>query len=66
MKQKRREIKAVLHMPESENAVRQFEQRICNFYTTQVEHRLAAMTKEKKLEVLNIMIAQYASEEKSA
>ncbi len=52
MKQKRREIKAVLHMPDSENAIRQFEQRICDFYSAQVEHRLAAMTKEKKLEVL--------------
>ncbi len=66
MNQKRREIKAVLHMPDNENAIRRFEQRICNFYTTQVEHRLATMTKEKKIEVLDIMIAQYASKEKSA
>lgn len=56
----KKEIKAVLHLPENEYAIRQFEKKICDFYATQVEQRLRFLQKEKKLEVLDIMISNYS------
>jgi hypothetical protein len=57
--QKRKEIKAVLHLPENEQAIRQFEKKICDFYAAQVEQRLHSLPKEKKLEVLKIMLSSF-------
>lgn len=56
----RKEIKAVLHLPKNENALRQFEQRLCDFYITQVEKRLQSLPKEKRLEVLDAVISSYS------
>ncbi len=57
MTQKKEGIKVALHMPENEHALRQFEKRICEFYSAQVERRLSALPKEKQLEVLDIIIS---------
>ena len=57
MGQKKKEIKAVLHLPENVNTIRRFEKKMCDFYAAQVEQRLQSLPKEKKLEVLDIMIA---------
>ena len=58
----KKEIKAVLHLPESENAIRQFEQKICDFYVAQVEQKLRSLPKEKKLEVLDIILSSYSKQ----
>ena len=58
----KKEIKAVLHLPKSENAIRQFEQRIVDFYVAQVEQKLHSLPKEKKLEVLDIIISSYSKQ----
>ena len=56
----KKEIKAVLHLPKSENTLRQFEQRLCDFYITQVEKRLQSLPKEKRQEVLDAVISSYS------
>ena len=61
MGQKKKEIKAILHLPDGEDAKRQFEKKISDFYIAQVEQRLRPLPKEKKLEVLNIMLANYGN-----
>jgi len=58
----KKEIKAVLHLPESENAIRQFEKKICDFYVAQVEQKLRPLPKERKLEVLDIMLSSYSEQ----
>ena len=58
----KKEIKAVLHMPESEHAIRQFEKKICDFYVAQVEQKLHSLPKEKKLEVLDIILSSYSKQ----
>lgn len=55
----KKEIIAVLHLPESEHAIRRFEKKICDFYVVQVEQRLQSLPKEKKLEVLDAMLSSY-------
>jgi len=55
----KKEIKAVLHLPESEHAINQFEKKICDFYVAQVEQKLHSLPKDKKLEVLDIIISSY-------
>ncbi len=59
MGQKTRVIKAVLHLPKNERAVRQFEKKLCDFYASQVELKLVSLPKCKKLEVLDIMLSNY-------
>ena len=61
----KKEIKAVLHLPESENAIRQFEKKICDFYIAQVEQKLRSLPKEKKLEALDIILASYSKQAQS-
>jgi len=57
----KKEIRAVLVLPKSENALRQFEKKICDFYVTQVERRLQSLPKEKKLEVLDMILSSYSN-----
>ncbi len=59
MGQKKKEIRVVLHLPDSQYAIRQFEKKIIDFYVLQVERRLASLPKEKKLKVLDIMLSDY-------
>ena len=58
----KKEIKAVLHLPESVHAISQFEKKICDFYIAQVEQKLLSLPKEKKLEVLDIIISSYCKQ----
>jgi len=55
----KKEIKAVIVPPKSERAKQAFQKKMCDFYAAQVEHRLRALPKEKKLEVLEIMLASF-------
>ena len=57
MRRQKKEIKAVLHLPKSDQAIRQFEKRMCDFYAAQVEKRLHSLPKEQKLEVLDAMLS---------
>jgi len=57
MRRQRKEIKAVLVPPKSEQAKRRFEKRICDFYATQVEQILQSLPKEKKLEIIDALLA---------
>lgn len=57
MGRQKKEIKAVIILPESEHAIRQFEKKISNFYATQVEQKLHSLPKEQKLEVLDALLA---------
>jgi len=57
MGRQKKEIKAVLVLPKSEKALRQFEKKICDFYAAQVEQRLQSLPKEKKLEVIDALLA---------
>ena len=59
MGQKKKEIKAILHLPESKPAIRRFEKTICDFYAAQVEQRLNPLPMERKLEVIDIMLSNY-------
>ena len=59
MRQGKKEIKAVLHLPKSEYAIRQFEERIADFYVKQVEQRIRFLPKEQKLTVLDILLASH-------
>ncbi|MCL2197982.1 MAG: hypothetical protein FWB80_03565 [Defluviitaleaceae bacterium] len=52
----KKEIKSTLHLPKSENAIRRFEETLIDFYAAQVEKGLQSFPKEKKLEILDIMI----------
>lgn len=65
MGQKKKEIKAVLHLPDNEYSKRRFEEKIFDFYTAQVEKRLSSLPKEKKLEVLDIMLSSYSKQAQS-
>jgi len=56
MGRQKKEIKAVLVLPESDNALRQFDKRMCDFYATQVERRLQSLPKKKKLEVIDALL----------
>lgn len=58
---KTNEIKAVMHLPESETAIRQFEKKICNFYAAQVEKKLCSLPKKEKLEVLQNLIENFTT-----
>lgn len=53
---KKKEIRAVLHLPENENAMRQFEKKICDLYISLVEQKLHSLPKEKKLEVIDAIL----------
>ena len=57
MRRQKKEIKAVLHLPKSDQAIRQFEKRMCDFYAAQVEKKLHSLPKEQKLEVLDAMLS---------
>jgi len=57
MRRQRKEIKAVLVPPKSENAKRLFQKRMCDFYVAQVEQRLRSLPKEQKLEVIDALLA---------
>ena len=57
MRRQKKEIKAVLHLPKSGQAIRQFEKRMCDFYAALVEKRLHSLPKEQKLEVLDAMLS---------
>jgi len=59
MGRQKKEIKVVLCLPKSEYALRQFEKRMCDFYATQVERRLQPLPKEKKLEVVDALLATF-------
>ena len=59
MSRKKKEITAVLHLPESEQAIRQFEKRICDFYVAQVEKRIRSLPKEQKLEVIDALLLHF-------
>ena len=63
MRRQKKEIKAVLHLPKSDQALRQFEKRMCDFYAAQVEKRLHSLPKEQKLEVLNAMLSNTSQQE---
>lgn len=56
-----KEIKVTLHSPESENGLRCFEKRICDFYAAQVEKKLnyCDFTKQQKLELLQLLMDNY-------
>ena len=56
MRQRAKEIKAVLHLPESEHAIRRFEKKICDFYTNLIEQKLRSLPKENKLAIIDVMI----------
>jgi hypothetical protein len=58
---KSQEIKAVLHLPESEIGMRRFEKKMGDFYASQVEKRLLPLPKKQKLEVLQALIDNFAS-----
>jgi hypothetical protein len=59
MARKTQEITAVLHLPESEEALRRFEDTMCKFYTAQVEKRLQHLPKEQKLEFIGVLMENY-------
>jgi len=54
---RKKEIKAVLVLPNSERALKQFEKRLCDFYSSKVEQQLHSLPKKEKLEVLEMMIS---------
>ena len=47
MGQKKRKLRAT-HLPGNEHAIRQFEKKIYDFDTSQVEQKLHSLPKEKK------------------
>jgi len=57
MGRQKKEIKAVLCLPKSDHALRQFDKRMSDFYATQVERRLQSLPKAKKLEVIDALLA---------
>jgi len=57
MKRHKKEIKAVIVMPENKNTLRQFEKKLNDFYITQVEKRIQHLPKEQKLEVIDALLA---------
>ena len=65
MKRQKKEIKAVLHLPKSDQAIRQFEKRMCDFYAAQVEKRLHSLPKEQKLEVLDAILSSTSKQVQS-
>ena len=65
MRRQKKEIKAVLHLPKSDQAIRQFEKRMCDFYASQVEKRLHSLPKEQKLEVLDAMLSSTSKQVQS-
>ena len=62
----KKEITAVLHLPESDRAIRQFEKKLCDFYAAQVERRLQSLPREKKLEVIDAIIASNSEQTRPA
>ena len=56
MLRQKKEIKAVLVQPMSEHTLRLFEKKMCDFYVSQVEQSLQSMPKEKKLEVVDVLL----------
>lgn len=56
-------IKAVLHLPETDNELKSFQCKICDFYATQIEKQLHTynLTKEQKLEVVRRLMAEHRS-----
>jgi len=57
MKRHKKEIKAVIVMPENKNTLRQFEKKLNDFYIAQVEKRIQHLPKEQKLEVIDALLA---------
>jgi hypothetical protein len=57
----KKEIKAVLHLPDNEQAIRQFEKKLCDFYASQIEKRISSFPKAKKIEVIDAIISHYDS-----
>ena len=62
MGRSKKEIRAVLHLPDNEQALRQFEKKICDFYAAQVERKLHSLPKDKKIEIVDALIANYESQ----
>lgn len=60
MGRKTTEIRATLVLPNNLNALRQFEQRMGDFYASQVEKRLQGLPKNQKIEVLDSLLATYS------
>jgi len=56
MSRQKKEIKAILHLPKSEHAQRQFEKKMCDFYIAQVEKRIQSLPKQQKLEVVDALL----------
>ncbi len=59
MGREKKEIKAVLHLPENERSIGRFEKKVCDFYVARVEQRLTSLPRAKKLEVLDIMLGSF-------
>jgi len=57
MPRQKKQIKAVLVLPESGQSKGVFEKRICDFYAAQVERRLLHLPKEQRLEVIDALLA---------
>jgi hypothetical protein len=56
MGKQKKEIKAILHLPESKSALHNFEKRLSDFYAVQVEQRLRSLPKDEKLQVLETLL----------
>lgn len=56
MASKRKVPRAILHLPENEQALRVFEKRIADFYVVQVEKKLTPLPKKGRLEILQALI----------
>jgi len=57
MSRHRKEIRAIVVPPKSECTKQQFQKKMCDFYISQVERRLQSLPKERKLEVIDALLA---------
>ena len=61
----KKEIRAILYVPDDAQSRASFEEKMCAFYIGQVEKRLQPLQKAQKLEVLQELIENFRLELKS-
>jgi len=55
----KKEIKAILYLPDDAKSLTSFEEKIRAFYITQIEKRLQPLQKVQRMEVLQELIDNY-------
>jgi len=61
----KKEIKAILYLPDDAKSLTSFEEKIRAFYIAQIEKRLQPLQKAQRMEVLQELIDNYRENTKS-